>query len=91
MPCPTIVYEKPILKFFHMDGKKNPADTLSKHYSHADVWKHLEPLMFWKGIGPNLDVEEVQELIVKKAVMKVVNPGQKKGSVRIPTGLVLTL
>ena len=38
-----------ILKFLHIPGKENPADILSKHYSSADVWSTLQPLMFWRG------------------------------------------
>ena len=38
-----------ILYFFHIEGKKNPADVLSKHYGHSDVWKVLQPLLFWRG------------------------------------------
>ena len=38
-----------IVIFFHIDGKDIPADILSKHWSHNDIWKFLQPLMFWKG------------------------------------------
>ena len=38
-----------VLSFFHIDGKINPADILSKHWSHNDVWTMLQPLMFWHG------------------------------------------
>jgi hypothetical protein len=27
-----------ILRFFHIDGKKNPADILSKHCGHLEAW-----------------------------------------------------
>ena len=33
-------------------GKSNPADILSKHFAYADVRPLLEPIMFWKGVGP---------------------------------------
>jgi hypothetical protein len=29
-------------------GSANPADILSKHWGHADVWHLLRPLLFWK-------------------------------------------
>ena len=38
-----------ILKFYHIDGKKNPADVLSKHCGYQDAWPHLKPLLFWRG------------------------------------------
>jgi hypothetical protein len=38
-----------IVAFFHIDGKINPADMVSKHWSHNDIWPMLQPLMFWKG------------------------------------------
>ena len=38
-----------IINFFHIDGKINPADMVSKHWGHNDIWSSLQPLMFWKG------------------------------------------
>ena len=38
-----------ILQFFHIDGKKNPADIISKHCGHLDAWPHIKPLLFWRG------------------------------------------
>jgi hypothetical protein len=38
-----------ILSFFYIDGKINPADMVSKHWSHNDIWLMLQPLMFWRG------------------------------------------
>ena len=38
-----------ILKFYHIKGKDNPADVLSKHYAHTDVWPQIGPLLFWRG------------------------------------------
>jgi hypothetical protein len=35
--------------FYHVPGNINPADILSKHWGHADVWYQLRPLLFWKG------------------------------------------
>jgi len=39
-----------ILAFFHIDGKTNPSDVLSKHCGHTDAWPHLKWLLFWKGV-----------------------------------------
>ena len=38
-----------IVKYFHVAGKKNPADILSKHWDMPSVWDTLRPLMFWYG------------------------------------------
>ena len=35
--------------FTFLKGKLNPADILTKHWSHADVWALLQPIMFWQG------------------------------------------
>jgi hypothetical protein len=37
------------IQYFHMPGKTNPADILSKHWGHADIWETLRPFLFWKG------------------------------------------
>ena len=38
-----------IIKFFHIDGKENPADILSKHCGYPQLWPHVQPLLFWLG------------------------------------------
>ena len=43
-----------MLVFTFLKGKLNPADILTKHWGHADVWEFLQPLMFWKGDTMNL-------------------------------------
>ena len=35
-----------VLNFFHVDGKINPADILSKDWSYNDIWTMLQLLMF---------------------------------------------
>lgn len=35
--------------FHFIKGTMNPADILSKHWGHSDVWKLLRPLLFWEG------------------------------------------
>ena len=32
-----------------VNGKINPADILSKHWAHKDVWPLIRTLLFWKG------------------------------------------
>lgn len=38
-----------IVSFHWIDGKKNPADILSKHWSYQSVWDLLKPILFWQG------------------------------------------
>jgi hypothetical protein len=38
-----------VLSFHFIDGADNPADILSKHWGYQQVWKLLQPLMFWQG------------------------------------------
>jgi hypothetical protein len=50
-----------IIGFFHLDGKRNPADVLSKHWGYAAVWPFLQPLLFWKGDTANIGKTNVSE------------------------------
>jgi len=45
-----------IIGFYHMDGTENPADILSKHWAYRQIWKLLQPLLFWKGDTKDIDV-----------------------------------
>lgn len=39
-----------IIVFHHIPGSENPADILSKHWGHHQVWEELlKPLLFWFG------------------------------------------
>ena len=38
-----------MVKFYHIPGEINPADILSKHWGYQQVWKQLQPLLFWQG------------------------------------------
>ena len=38
-----------VMKFFKIDGKKNPLDILSKHCRHPEAWPHIKTLLFWRG------------------------------------------
>ena len=38
-----------ILDFYHISGQINPADILSKHWGHRQIWKMLKPLLFHEG------------------------------------------
>jgi hypothetical protein len=45
-----------MIAFFHAARVRNPADILSKHWAHGDVWKIMQPLMFWKG-GSTVEID----------------------------------
>jgi hypothetical protein len=36
-----------ITRYYHINGKKNPSDILSKHWDMPSVWDSLKPLLFW--------------------------------------------
>ena len=38
-----------IVNYLFIDGKHNPADALSKHWAHNDIWPTLKPILFWPG------------------------------------------
>jgi hypothetical protein len=48
-----------ILGYYWVDGKKNPADIVSKHWSYPQVWHLLKPLLFYSGnVQDLIDDEE---------------------------------
>jgi hypothetical protein len=38
-----------IAKFHHVRSPDNPADILSKNWSHKAAWPHLQAILFWEG------------------------------------------
>ena len=38
-----------IIHFVHIHGNINPADILSRHWGFQQIWKQLQPLLFWPG------------------------------------------
>ncbi|CAJ1968474.1 unnamed protein product [Cylindrotheca closterium] len=38
-----------MLSIIHIDSALNPADILSKHWGHQQIWTLLPTLMFWSG------------------------------------------
>ena len=38
-----------MVRFYHIPGEINPADVLSKHWEYQQIWKQLQPLLFWQG------------------------------------------
>ena len=47
-----------IVGYYFISGDNNPEDMLSKHWSHAKIWKLLQPLLFWQGDTGDLLKEE---------------------------------
>ena len=45
-----------IFRFFHIPGSSNPADILSKHWGHQQIWPVLRPLLFWAGNVGDIDL-----------------------------------
>jgi hypothetical protein len=43
-----------ILGYYWIDGKKNPADVVSKHWGHQQVWHLLKPLLLFFGDTENI-------------------------------------
>ena len=50
-----------IIAFTHIPGKINPADILSKHWSHNDIWLTLRTILFWRGDTAEL-IDDDEEL-----------------------------
>ena len=48
--------QEPSLDFYHIDGNENPADILSKHWGYQQIWKLLQPFIFWRGDTKDIDV-----------------------------------
>ena len=45
-----------MIRFHWLQGSKNPADVLSKHWDYASVWDQLRPLLFWEGDTDDIEV-----------------------------------
>jgi hypothetical protein len=47
-----------ILGYYWIDGKSNPADIVSKHWSYPQVWHLLKPILFYSGDTGDLIIDE---------------------------------
>jgi hypothetical protein len=53
-----------ILGYYWVDGKNNPADCVSKHWSYPHIWHLLKPFLFYSGNTPDLlDIKENDNLM----------------------------
>ena len=48
-----------IVNFHHIPGDINPADILSKHWGHSQIYPTLRPLLFYR--GNTLDLIEIKD------------------------------
>jgi hypothetical protein len=46
-----------MLLMYHVPGEINPADILSKHWGYQQIWKILQPLLFYQGDTADLIVD----------------------------------
>ena len=54
-----------VLGYYWIDGKNNPADIVSKHWSYPQVWHLLKPLLFYSGNTQDLFENETQDHIIE--------------------------
>jgi hypothetical protein len=47
--------------YYWIDGKTNPANIVSKHWSYPQVWHLLKPLLFYSGDTKDLITYEENE------------------------------
>ena len=48
-----------MVEFHHLYGEQNPADILSKHWGHSQVYPLLRPIFFYQ--GNTLDLIEIKD------------------------------
>ena len=56
-----------ILGYYLVDGKRNPADIVSKDWGDPQVWHLLKPLLFYS--RDTLDLFEEENIIPKNHIM----------------------
>ena len=71
-----------ITRHYWIDGKTNPADILSKHWSYSSVWGSLRPLLFWEfeaGTSPSGEETDTEDwrhesVLIKGSSKRVISP-----------------
>jgi hypothetical protein len=38
-----------MVNFYWIDGKRNPASIVSKHWAYPQVWHMIQPILFYSG------------------------------------------
>ena len=57
-----------IIRFFHIAGKSNPADVLSKHSGFQQFWPLIQPILFWLGDPTSLENSLLEDRTDPKSV-----------------------
>ena len=57
-----------IIRFFHIAGKSNPADVLSKHSGFQQFWPLIQPILFWRGDPTSLKNSLLEDRTDPKSV-----------------------
>ena len=66
-----------VIKFYHINGKDNPADVLSKHCGHPQMWPHVQPLLFYS--GETSDIPDIKSNGSKKPRKQAEEEEKKSG------------
>jgi hypothetical protein len=37
------------ISMYHLSGEFNPADILTKHWGYQQIWRLLQPILFYQG------------------------------------------
>ena len=73
-----------IINVYHIAGKKNPADVLSKHWGLSAVWDTMKPLLFWNWTSMKQGPEDSDEgNKTKEDVAETVSKVDAKGIVKV--------
>jgi len=68
-----------ITRFYHIDGKVNPADIMSKHWDYPSIWESLRPILFWEG-----DTADLLTIVHKRKDFRQPSATEGSASVSIP-------
>jgi hypothetical protein len=49
------------VKLLWIEGKENPADILTKHWSYSSIWQRLKTLMSWSGDTMDILEDDTKE------------------------------
>jgi hypothetical protein len=63
-----------VIRYYHLAGEYNPADVLSKHWAYGNVWKLLQPLLFWHGDTAHIDSSDLRTTRARLTPVKDVRP-----------------
>ena len=55
-----------VISYKFLPGKDNPADMLSKYWGYQQVWKLLQPILFWQGDTMDLIPQNTSSVEVRK-------------------------